>query len=439
MRTCPLLIGLMAVALLVMASGTAAASAGVVSVSAAFAHTVVLLDDGTVWTWGWADTPWGILGTGSDQSDGGYRQVTGLPRIVAIDASFKTSLAIDADGRVWAWGDNEYGQCGNEGSAAFFSPVRIDGLSNIVQVSCGGINCAALDSDGHVWTWGDNKYGQLGAGGAYGKSYRPIRVNSVDNVKMVAAGNGYTVVLKNDGTVWAWGENDLGMAGAGDKSNVLRPQQIQGLSDIVKIDAGYDHTLALRKDGTVWGWGDGAQNKIGNGQGFYDTVAVRTAARCSGLSNIVDVQASDQASMALAGDGSVYGWGSAIDGQFGNSVDISEPAGSPVKVPGLTDVVAIAAGYGHRAVIKKDGSVWMWGRNQEDQIQPGLGKKVLAPVKKLEGSGTTVVQQPTIPPAATGSTETGNSDIATYITIGGVALLALAVGVIGLLLYLRKR
>ncbi len=432
MRTCPVLIATMALVLLAIASGAATASAGVVNVSAADAHTVVLLDDGTVWSWGWANTPWGILGTGNDQSDGSYRQVGGLPRIVAIDVSFKCSLAIDSDGRVWAWGDNEYGQCGSNTVVACMSPVLINGLTNIVQVSDGGINCAAVDRDGHVWTWGDNKYGQLGTGSAGGQRYQPVQA-PIDNVKMVAAGYGYTVALKNDGTVWAWGENDLGMAGSGDKSNVLSPRKIQGLSDIVKIDAGYDHTLALRKDGTVWGWGNGAQNKIGNGQGFYDTVAVRTAAQSSGLSHIIDIQASDQGSMALGSDGNVYVWGSAIDGQLGNSIDISTPADAPIKVPGLSDVVSIASGYGHRAVIKKDGSVWMWGRNQEDQIQPGMGKKVLAPVKKLDGGTSAVVQQPTIPATSGGSGAAG-ADISLYIMIGGLVLLVLAlIGVVALL------
>ncbi len=434
MRTCLVLIAMMTAFLLMAACGEASA-AGAVNVSAAYGHTAVLMDDGSVYTWGWANTQWGILGTGSDQSDGSYHRVDGLPRIVAIDANFKTTLAIDADGRVWAWGDNEYGQCGNNNGVACSSPVLINGLANIVQVSCGGINCAAVDRDGHVWTWGDNKYGQLGTGRAGGRQYQPVKA-SIDNVKMAAAGNGYTAALKNDGTVWAWGENDLGMAGSGGKDNVLSPQKIQGLSDIVKIDAGYDHTLALRKDGTVWGWGDGAQNKIGNGQGFYDTVAVRTAAQSRGLSGIVDVQASTQGSMALGSDGNVYVWGSPIDGQFGNGIDISEPANAPVKVPGLSDVVSIASGTGHRAVIKKDGSVWMWGRNREDQIQPGMGKKVLSPVKKLDGGTSAVVLQPTIPPGSEDPDMAG-ADIALYISIGGVVLLALAL--VGVLVLIRMR
>lgn len=436
MRTCPVLIAMMTIILLVAVCDVVSASAGVVNISAAYAHTVALSDDGMVWTWGWANTPWGILGTGNDQSDGSYRQVDGLPRIVAIDANFKSSLAIDADGRVWAWGDNEYGQCGSDIGPACPSPVLINGLANIVQVSDGGINCAAVDRDGHMWTWGDNKYGQLGTGRTGGIRYQPVQV-SIDNVKMVAAGNGYTVALKNDGTVWAWGENDLGMSGSGGKGNVLSPQKIQGLSDIVKIDAGYDHTLALRNDGTVWGWGDGAQNKIGNGQGFYDTVAVRVAAQVSGLPRIVDIQASDQGSMVLGSDGNVYVWGSAIDGQFGNGIDISTPATAPIKVPDMSDVISIASGSSHRAVIKKDGSVWMWGRNVEDQIQPGMGKKVLYPVKKLEGGTSAVVQQPTIPPGSAG-TDTAGGDMTLYITAAGVILLALALLGLILLIYMRK-
>jgi alpha-tubulin suppressor-like RCC1 family protein len=435
MRTCPVLIAMMAIVLLVAVSNVATASAGVVNITAAYGHTVALLDDGSVWTWGWANTEWGILGTGNDQRDGSYRQVEGLPRIVAVDASFKTSLAIDADGRVWAWGANEYGQCGNNAGTACKSPMLINGLSNIVQVSCGGINCAAVDRDGHVWTWGDNKYGQLGTGRTGGIRYQPVQA-PIDNVKMVAAGNGYTVALKNDGTVWAWGENDLGMAGSGGKDNVLSPQKIQGLADIVKIDAGYDHTLALKNDGTVWGWGDGAQNKIGNGQGFYDTVAVRQAAKVSGLPRIIDIQASTQGSMALGSDGNVYVWGNAIDGQFGNGIDISTSATAPIKVPDLGDVFSIAAGSNHRAVIKKDGSVWMWGRNAEDQIQPGMGKRVLTPVKKLDGGTSAVVLQPTIPPGSDGTGMAGG-DIAMYISIGGVVLLALAL--IGVLVLIRMR
>jgi alpha-tubulin suppressor-like RCC1 family protein len=427
----------MAVVFLSFVGSSAAASAGVANVSAAFYHTVVLMSDGTVYTWGGAGTSWGILGTGADQSDGSLRRVDGLPAIVAIEANFLTSLAIDKDGRVWAWGDNQYGQCGNSLSASYFSPVQINGLSHIVQVSNGGLHCVAVDDSGHVWAWGDNLYGQLGLGYTGPAQYTPIKV-TIDDVKMVSAGNGYTVALKNDGTVWAWGENTYGMTGNSQSGNTLTPSKVEGLRNIIKIDAGYDHTLALRDDGTVWGWGDGEENKLCNGQGYYGTATVNVPVQVSGLPPAADIAAADHSSMVLDRDGSIYVWGSNGDGQYGNGIDLWTPATSPQKVPGLDSVVSLAAGLGHCVAIKKDGSLWAWGKNDEGQVQPGRGKKVMTPLKKIDG-GTTLTGQtgPTGQPQTPAVTAAQGTDIAFYVTAAGVILLALAI--IGSIILLRMR
>jgi alpha-tubulin suppressor-like RCC1 family protein len=436
MRTIPVLIGVMAIIFLLVVSNASAASVSAVNVSAAAFHTVVLTSDGMVYTWGATNTAWGVLGTGADQSDGSLRRVDGLPTIASIDACFKTSLAVDLDGRVWAWGDNEYGQCGNSQIASFSSPVLISGLSNIVQVSCGGLHCAAVDKDGHVWTWGDNLYGELGLGYTGTAQYTPVQI-SINDVKMVAAGMGYTVALKSDGTVWAWGENDWGMTGGSSKDNTLWPSQVQGLWNIVKIDAGYDHTLALRSDGTIWGWGDGKENNLLDGQGYYGTVFENAPRQINGLAAATDIVAADHSSMALGSDGIVYVWGANGDGQYGNSIDLWTPATTPQKVPGLDNVIAIAGGLGHCVAVGKDGSVWAWGKNDDGQVQPGKGKKVMAPLKKIDGdrtiSGQTTEQQPSqVDPSSSAGT-----DLTFYITAGGVILLALAV--IGFIVLLRLR
>ncbi len=440
MRFYPVLISVMAVVLLLFTGSSAAAAATAVNVSTGAFHTVVLISDGTVWTWGSADTNYGILGTGADQGDGSLRQVASLPTIKAIDANFKTSFAVDTDGRVWAWGDNEKGQCGNGQFADYSAPVLINGLKDIVQVSCGGLHCVALDKNGNVWVWGDNYYGQLGLGYSGAPQYTPVKL-SIDNVKMVAAGMGYTVVLKNDGSVWAWGENNYGTTGSSEKENTLTPAKVSGLLSIVMIDAGYDHTLALRSDGTVWGWGDGKENNLLDGQGYNNPVFVNTPRQINSLPMATDIVAAEHCSMALGSDGNLYVWGSNGDGQYGNSIDLQMPEATAQKVPSMSDVVSMSAGLGHCVAIKKDGSVWAWGRNQEDQVQPGKGKKVMAPLKKLDGVTVAPGQQST--PAATTSassataTASDGTDMVFYITAGGVVLLAIAV--IGFILLLRMR
>jgi alpha-tubulin suppressor-like RCC1 family protein len=81
--------------------------------------------------------------------------------------------------------------------------------------------------------------------------------------------NGYSLALKSDGTVWAWGDNDFGQLGVNPVPNpscqtgVLRvsspcffaPQLVGGASGVKAISAGLTHAMALASDGTVWAWG----------------------------------------------------------------------------------------------------------------------------------------------------------------------------------------
>jgi len=76
---------------------------------------------------------------------------------------------------------------------------------------------------GVLWAWGANGEGQLGDGTTIRRSI-PIRVNNLDEGKAIVAarvagggfvGGGHTLVLRADGTVWAWGENLTGEPGTG--------------------------------------------------------------------------------------------------------------------------------------------------------------------------------------------------------------------------------
>lgn len=54
----------------------------------------------------------------------------------------------------------------------------------------------------------------------------------------------------------------------------------------------------------------------------------------------------------------LYGWGLNVYGQLGNGNNTSSSV--PVKVSGMSDVDYFSSGY-NSAVIKKDGSAWVWG------------------------------------------------------------------------------
>jgi alpha-tubulin suppressor-like RCC1 family protein len=67
-----------------------------------------------------------------------------------------------------------------------------------------------------------------------------------------AGGAGFTIVVKSDGSVWTFGQNNQGQLGDNTTTTRRTPLQVSGLSDIVAVAAGAYHALALESDGTLW-------------------------------------------------------------------------------------------------------------------------------------------------------------------------------------------
>jgi len=260
---------------------------GVVAVASGGNHSFALKSDGTVWAWG--SGGYGQLGNGND--DPGTGNATNRPiqvvdpsdptgyltGVAAIASGADHSLALKSDGTVWAWGDNQYGQLGNgsttplDGSAppGIATPGQVSNLTGIVAISGGGDHCLALKSDGTVWAWGHNIFGELGDGETnpnppYGVDI-PLQVlapsgygSNLTGVVAIAAGGDFSLALKSDGTVWAWGDNEYGELGNG-TTNIAPPPygsytpvQVVNPSDptshltgVMAIAGGAYHSLAL--------------------------------------------------------------------------------------------------------------------------------------------------------------------------------------------------
>ena len=83
-----------------------------------------------------------------------------------------------------------------------------------------------------------------------------MQVEGLKDVKSITAGRYYSLVLKNNGTIWAWGYNNEGQLGNGTAGTCRTiPEQVKVLSDVSAIVAGNYHSLAIKTDGTVWAWG----------------------------------------------------------------------------------------------------------------------------------------------------------------------------------------
>lgn len=298
--------------------------------------------------WGWGLNFMGMLGLGpywSNQPNPAHvikEDFTYLNDILAIEAGSSHTLAVDSFGEVWSWGLNSYGELGTgDTNERYFAtqvlgPGGIGELEDISDVSAGGNHSIALDYYGNVWGWGLNSRGQLG-NGTLTNSSAPVQVKasastSLSQVSAVSTGYDFTVALKSNGTVWAWGRNNEGQLGDGTATDRIYPVQVKGpggngyLTNIVAISSGSAHTLALRNDGTVWSWGNNQYGQLGNGLLMNSAVPVQVIAGASTgmLQQATQIVAGDYHSLALTTSG-LMAWGNNNRGQLGNRSQENSP------------------------------------------------------------------------------------------------------------------
>ncbi|WVZ15410.1 hypothetical protein V8G54_012976, partial [Vigna mungo] len=81
----------------------------------------------------------------------------------------------------------------------------------------------------------------------------PVRVQGLESVRLIAVGAFHNLALQEDGTLWAWGNNEYGQLGTGDTQPRSQPIPVQGLSDLTLVDiaAGGWHSTALTDEGEM--------------------------------------------------------------------------------------------------------------------------------------------------------------------------------------------
>lgn len=332
----------------------------------------------------------------------GLSIVPGLTDVVAVSANKDYSLALNEDGEVWAWGENGIGQLGN-GSNYIDSldPTQVYGLSDIVAVSAGECHALALKNDGTVWAWGDNSDKKLGIDSEESKTYIPQKVKNEDGsylsgIVAIGAGYAHSLALKEDGTVWAWGDNNSVQLGQGAEGNdeEAYPVQVKDtsgtgyLTDVTAIAAGPMHNLAL-DDGKVWAWGYNNYGQLGIGEepniGLPEEVVIMENEPLTGITKIAAGGNWAGHSLALDSSGRAYSWGNGDYGQLGLGY-YYERKTTPVQVPGLASVTSIAAGgeYGTSLFLEADGTVKACGFNDCGELGDGTQSERISVVTMIQ-------------------------------------------------------
>lgn len=396
-------------------------------IAAGTQHVLGLKSNRQVFAWG--SQQYGRLANGSTSSTvnvtnpGAFSYSSGNPvaDAIAIASGYNQNVILKYDGTTrspWCVGYGGVGELGNNDNANSTYPVRVvkstsklngsttfnDWLGDCSAVAAGQFFSGALGADGLVYTWGSNSgNGRLGNGSTTGMRYfaGPVLKAASTNLTTISAiefGDSQGLALDSNHKVWAWGSNSNGQLGngaaTGDQpyagtvlASGTRTSSPVDLTDVIDISTGDIHSAVVRSNGseqgTVWTFGSKANGRLGNGATSGNTgtpTKVKTNSTTY-LTNIVQVSAGSQHTLALDESKQVWAWGYNGRGALGNNttndsayaVRVLAPVGSGDTY--LSNIVRISTGgigiYSFSIAVAENGTVYAWGANDSGQLANG--------------------------------------------------------------------
>ncbi len=310
----------------------------------------------------------GLVGPGGTAIPACQVTFTTKSKTVAVATGEGLSLSRDEDGTLWTWGDPLNAAIFHKADSTI--PEKLDLGGKVVSMAVGYQFALAALEDGSVWTWGGNVNGECGRGTASGAALEPGKVTLPAGVQVVAVatGDSHALALRSDGKVMGWGKNGWGEAGSGDQATPQKdPVEIAGLSGVAALDGGANWSLALKTDGTVWAWGYNRGGQIGQPQPAANFYLTPTAVGAPGAKAIA---AGMDQGYSIDQGGTLTSWGDTMSGELGNGVCHDGPR-TPGAVTGLDQVVAVAAGSRFGVAARADGTMWAWGDNSSGIVGDG--------------------------------------------------------------------
>jgi alpha-tubulin suppressor-like RCC1 family protein len=293
-------------------------------------------------------------------------------------------IAVATSGcRLYAWGGNGSGQLGlgpPQPPGFVSTPTPVGSATDWRVVSAARFYSCGVHEDGSLWCWGENQLGQLGDG-TIDDRHEPTQVGTATDWRFVTATDLHTCGIRNDGSLWCWGQNSEGQAsGDGTTSNgVVTPMRV-GNDSWKTVRAGSQYTCAIRTDSTLWCWGANFHGQLGDG-----TITDRSTPVQIGTATWTALSAGYAHTCGIQANRSLWCWGENDSGQVGNgttNLGVLRPiqVGTATDWRAVTTSVAIFFREGHTCAIRDGGSLWCWGQNSEGQLGDGTLTRRLLPV-----------------------------------------------------------
>lgn len=340
-------------------------------------HSCAIVSGGSIQCWGLGEN--GKLGNNSSVDQNSPVSVVGLTAAPTdIRVGWQHSCALLSNSTVECWGSDDYGQMGNAGLSQMTAgtPVTLSGTPT--QLESGYNHICALLSNSQIECWGYGGAGRLGDG-ATSNNMLPNLVTGISNAQRIGLGSYHSCAILSDETVRCWGKNDMGQLGNGTiTSGESLPVTVTGLGDVAQVAGGFDFTCALLNDGTIQCWGNSDNGVFGMAA---VSGVVTTPTVVPGISNIVEIAAGRDYLCARRNDDQLKCWGSNYYGQLG----IERVSGLEKDIVNLSSIpntasVQLGGGY-HSCIAKNDGKIYCFGLNQDGLL--GLGTTPISYIDRI--------------------------------------------------------
>jgi alpha-tubulin suppressor-like RCC1 family protein len=189
------------------------------------------------------------------------------------------------------------------------SPVQtVAGGTNWKQATVSDYATAAVKTDGTLWLWGKNDFGQLGDNTRTNRSSPVQTISAGTNWKQVSKGFRHAAAIKTDGTLWLWGDNGNGQLGDNTTTNRSSPvQTVAGGSNWAQVTVGNGHTAAIKTDGTLWLWGNNQYGNLGTNNTTNRSSPVQTISAGTNWKQVSSIASNNTG--AIKTDGTLWMWG----------------------------------------------------------------------------------------------------------------------------------
>ena len=324
-------------------------------------HSAAIQSGGYGYAWGYNYD--GPIGNGSTAASPVTVPYNFAENVAAVSANARTTAFIDTNGTLYLIGEIWWGIGGDTSMPTpyvYTEPYQL--ATNVRSVSMGFNHLVFVKNDDTLWVYGENAHGQLGTGNT-NSSYTPTQ--RLTNVSYAVAGDCLTVAVKNDGTVYACGFNDYGQVGNNTTTEQKTFVQVTGLSNVYTASCMGDHVMAIKNDNTLWAWGRNDYGQLGNGNTTNQKKAVQV------MTGAAQVSAGMYHTGVVKSDGTLWFAGNNWRGEFGSGSTAGYTAANSTFCQTAGSYLAVSCGTHTTAVLSTEGRLYVAGNDTYGQLGNG--------------------------------------------------------------------